>query len=115
MFSFGQFAHIIPLLILALTSLVGFTSYHIAQINKSNVLEIQKEKMLNIKDVQQKNNNNTYHYFNYFDGFSGTDNKNTSKLKFVEKSIKYPPDIVHQLPFLQQCYIPFERPPPYVA
>jgi hypothetical protein len=51
MFSFGQFTHLLPYLILAITSFAGLTTYHIAFFNQLKDPEESQEKIIDSDEI----------------------------------------------------------------
>lgn len=113
MFSFGLFANTLPFIILAVTSLVGLSSYHIAQFNKND--EDQSEKCIFDNSTKNSIDNKLAHYKDSIeDSFiENTHSIIKNKAIFLAKNIqKYPPGYIDNLISVQIFNNPFERPPP---
>lgn len=61
MFSFGQFAHLLPYLIIAVTSFIGWSSYALA--NQKAPKEPLDEKEIIVSDFQEPSTASTTYYF----------------------------------------------------
>ena len=113
MFSYGLFANTLPFIILAITSLVGLSSYQIAQFNKNN--EDQSEKCIFDNSAENSNDNKIAHYYNSIEDSFIENLHSIFKYKGIfssNKIHKYPPGYIDNLISVQLYNNPFERPPP---